>query len=227
MIKPRVLLSWSTGKDAAWTLYALRATNDFDVVGLLTTVNGAFDRVAMHATRSSVLRAQAKAVGLPVLPVLIPWPCPNGQYESAMALALSAARADLGVTHIAFGDLFLEDVRRYRETQLAGTGLAPLFPLWQMNTRVLAEEMISSGLRAVVSCVDLNRLPAAVAGQSFDSALLSELPADVDPCGEGGEFHTIAWDGPMFEHPVECKVGEVVERDGFAFADVLLAQQRS
>jgi len=219
--KPRVLLSWSSGKDAAWALHTLRQAGQFEVVGLLTTLNQAFGRVAMHAVRRSLLEAHADAVGLPLLPVPLPWPCSNGEYEAATAAALEEARDAWGITHIAFGDLFLEEVRAYREQQLVGTGLTPLFPLWGMPTRHLAYEMVSSGLQARLTCVDPRRLSPEFAGRAFDAALLQDLPRDVDPCGEAGEFHTFAWDGPMFGQPISITVGETVERDGFVFTDLL------
>lgn len=224
MSKPRVLLSWSTGKDAAWTLHTLRQAGDVEVVGLLTTINTEFGRVAMHATRQNLLEAQAKAVGLPLLTVPIPWPCSNIQYEAAFLTALEEAKRTLDVTHIAFGDLFLEDIRAYRVAQLQGTGLTPLFPLWGQPTRRLAEEMIADGLQAVLTCVDPRRLSADFTGRSFDTELLDALPADVDSCGEGGEFHTFAFDGPMFASSIAIETGEIVERDGFVFADVLPIQ---
>jgi uncharacterized protein (TIGR00290 family) len=215
----RALLAWSSGKDSAFTLHVLREQG-VEVTGLLTTINDAFDRVAMHAVRLELLRAQADAVGLPLALVRIPWPCPNEAYEAAMAEALAAAR-ERGTTAVAFGDLFLEDVRRYREERMSGTGLVPLFPLWGRPTRALAEEMIALGQRAVLTCVDPRALPRAFAGRAFDAALLRELPAEVDPCGERGEFHSFAWDGPAFRRPVPVRVGEVVDRDGFVFADLL------
>ena len=217
----RALLAWSSGKDSAFTLHVLREQG-VEVTGLLTTINDAFDRVAMHAVRLELLRAQADAVGLPLLEVRIPWPCPNEAYEAAMAEALAAAR-ERGTTAVAFGDLFLEDVRRYREERMSGTGLVPLFPLWGRPTRALAEEMIELGQQAVLTCVDPRALPRAFAGRAFDAALLRELPAEVDPCGERGEFHSFAWDGPAFRRPVPVRVGEVVDRDGFVFADLLPA----
>jgi len=191
-----------------------------EVTGLLTTINDAFDRVAMHAVRLELLRAQADAVGLPLVEVRIPWPCPNEAYEAAMAEALAAAR-ERGTTAVAFGDLLLEDVRRYREERMSGTGLAPLFPLWGRPTRALAEEMIALGQKAVLTCVDPRVLPRDFAGRSFDARLLRELPAEIDPCGERGEFHSFAWDGPAFRRPVPVRVGEVVDRDDFVFADLL------
>ena len=191
-------------------------------MGLLTTVNATHDRVAMHAVRRQLLERQAEAAGLPLHVVDITWPCPNGAYEAAMAAACARAVAD-GVEAIAFGDLFLADVRSYRETQLAPTGLRPLFPLWGLDTTALSREMVASGLRAVLTCVDPQQLDARFVGRAFDAALLAELPAGVDPCGERGEFHTFAWDGPMFRHPVALVAGETVARDGFVFADLVPA----
>lgn len=220
----RVWLSWSTGKDSAWALQELRQWPDVEVVALLTTVNAAFGRVAMHAVRETLLEAQAAAVGLPLIRVPIPHPCPNELYQQAMATAMAQARVE-GVTHIAFGDLYLEDVRRYRETMLADTGIAPLFPLWGRDTAALARQMIAAGLRAVLTCVDPKQLSAEFSGRCFDARLLAELPAGVDPCGERGEFHTFAFAGPMFRTPVPIVAGRCVLRDGFVFTDVLLADQ--
>jgi uncharacterized protein (TIGR00290 family) len=213
------LLAWSSGKDSAFSLHVLRQ-GDVEVVGLLTTLNETHDRVAMHAVRRSLLLAQADAAGLPLTIVPIPSPCPNDVYEAAMARALAAARAD-GVEAVAFGDLFLEDIRRYREKRMAGTGLVPLFPLWGRETRALAEEMIASGLEACLTCVDPRVLPASFAGRRFDRDLLRDLPPGVDPCGENGEFHTFTFAGPMFRAPIPIRSGEVVTRDGFVFADLL------
>jgi uncharacterized protein (TIGR00290 family) len=221
MNRPKALVSWSSGKDSAWTLHVLRQRDQVDVVGLLTTVNEVHDRVAMHAVRTELLRAQANAVNVPLWPVPIPSPCSNAEYEAAMAAALARAR-QTGVTVVAFGDLFLEDIRRYREEKLQGTGITPIFPIWKMPTDILAREMISAALRARLTCIDPKQLPASFAGRAFDQALLSDLPPSVDPCGERGEFHTFAHDGPMFRWPVPVKSGEVVERDGFVFADLLL-----
>ncbi|MBI5494858.1 MAG: adenine nucleotide alpha hydrolase [Deltaproteobacteria bacterium] len=216
-----VLLSWSSGKDAAWSLHVLRQQGT-PVGGLLTTVNDAFQRVAMHAVRETLLEAQAAAAGLPLRKVRIPFPCPNEVYEAAMAAACRDAVAE-GFTHVAFGDLFLPDVRAYREQKLAGTGLQPLFPLWGRPTAALAREMIAGGLRATLTCVDPRVLPPRFCGRAFDAALLDELPPGVDPCGERGEFHTLAHAGPMFAHALDIRVGERVERDGFAFSDVVAA----
>ncbi|HTQ11869.1 MAG TPA: hypothetical protein VMI31_17540 [Fimbriimonadaceae bacterium] len=217
------MLSWSSGKDSAWALHVLRETGEVEVVGLLTTLNEAFDRVAMHAVRSELLKSQAAAAGLPLISVPLPWPCSNEAYEEAMASALDGARARLAMTHVAFGDLYLEDVRAYREERMRDTGLTPLFPLWGKPTRELAGEMIAGGLRAILTCVDPRRLDASFAGREYDLPLLGELPAGVDPCGEGGEFHTFAYAGPMFESNLTVQVGEIVERDGFVFADALPA----
>ena len=202
-------------------LHTLRQEREFDVVALLTTVNQEFQRVAMHAVRRELLEMQASAAGLPLITVPLPWPCSNARYEAAMAAALADAKARFGVTHMAFGDLFLEEVRAYRVRQLAGTGLEPVFPLWQKPTAPLAAEMIAGGLRAVLTCVDPRCLPASFAGRAFDHALLDALPPDVDPCGENGEFHTCVTAGPMFSAPLAVTAGEVVERDGFVFADLL------
>ena len=222
-MRPKALLAWSSGKDSAWALHVLREQGGADaveVVGLLTTLNEAYARVAMHAVRVELLRAQAAAVGLPVTEVPLPWPCSNAQYEAAMGGALEEARR-AGITVVAFGDLFLEDVRRYREDRMAGTGLRPSFPLWGQPTDALARRMIAGGLRARLTCVDPRQLAPSFAGRELDEALLAALPASVDPCGERGEFHTFAYDGPMFARPVAIRAGEIVERDGFVFADLL------
>ena len=216
----RVLLSWSSGKDSAWTLHVLRQDPDVEVVGLLTTVNTTHERVAMHATRRAILKAQAQAAGLPVQVIPLPWPCSNERYELEMSAAIDSA-LKTGVTHIAFGDLFLEDVRAYRCRQLEGSGIEPLFPIWHEPTEPLARRMIDTGVGAFLTCVDPKRLPPSFAGRRFDHAFLDDLPVGVDPCGENGEFHTCVLTGPMFRHPVPASVGEVVERDGFFFADLL------
>lgn len=216
-----VVVSWSSGKDCAWALHALRADPAAEVVGLLTTFTAAFDRVAMHAVRRELVEAQAAAAGLPLSPVWLPWPCPNAEYEGRMATACAALRA-AGVTHVAFGDLFLADVRAYRERQLAGTGLAPLFPLWgtSADTPGLARAMQAAGVRAVLTCVDPKQLPPDFAGREWDADLLADLPPGVDPCGENGEFHTFCHAGPMFRSPIPVAAGAVVTRDGFVFADL-------
>jgi uncharacterized protein (TIGR00290 family) len=217
------LLSWSSGKDSAWALHALRRA-DVPVVGLLTTINQAFDRVAMHAVRRSLLDAQARSIGIPLWPVPLPWPCSNEDYERIMADVCRQAKAE-GIECVAFGDLFLPEVRAYRERQLEGTGLTPLFPLWELPTDALAREMLAGGLKARITCVDPKVLPPTFAGREFDQALLADLPAGVDPCGEKGEFHTFAYGGPMFREPIPISSGEVVERDGFVFADLFLEER--
>jgi uncharacterized protein (TIGR00290 family) len=219
----RVLLSWSSGKDSAWTLHVLRQRPDLEIAGLLTTVNAAFDRVAMHSTRRSVLEMQAHAVGLPLITIPLPWPCPNEEYERIMAAACRDALAQR-ITAIAFGDLFLQDIRAYRERQLQGTGLEPLFPLWQIPTDQLALCMVDGGLRAKLVCVDPAKLSPEFAGREFDDRLLSDLPPTVDPCGENGEFHTCVYAGPMFDQAIPVMTGERVLRDGFWFCDVLPAE---
>jgi uncharacterized protein (TIGR00290 family) len=218
-----VLLSWSSGKDGAWALHALRARPELELVGLLTTVTESFERVAMHGVHRRLLAAQAEAVGLPLFEVSLPYPCSNAVYEARMREALERAKA-AGVERIAFGDLYLEDIRAYREEKLRGTGIEPLFPLWTTPdaTPALARRMLASGLRAVLVCVDPKRLPASFAGRVFDAALLDELPRDVDPCGERGEFHTFCCAGPMFRAPLAVRATGVVERDGFCFADLAL-----
>ena len=217
----KTLVSWSSGKDSAWMLHVLRAEGIGTPAALLTSVNEVFDRVAMHGVRSAVLRAQAEAAGLPLVCIPLPYPCPNEIYEERMAEVVRRA-VDDGFTHVAFGDLFLEDVRRYREERLAGTGLTPIFPLWGRPTNELAREMIAGGLQARLACVDTRKVPAALAGRAFDSELLADLPAGTDPCGERGEFHTCVVGGPMFARPLGVSVGEVVNRDGFVFCDLLL-----
>jgi len=220
-LKPKVLLSWSSGKDSAWTLHVLRQRGEVEVVGLLTTLNTHFQRVAMHGTRYALLKAQAKAARLPLWEIPLPWPCSNEFYESAMSEACDSA-VQQGISAIAFGDLFLEDVRRYREDRLRNTGLEPLFPLWGRNTRELLEEMLAGGLRARIVCVDPSNLPPEFAGRDLSTEMLDSLPAGVDPCGENGEFHTFAFAGPMFYETIPIEDGECVLRDGFVFADILL-----
>ena len=217
----RVLLSWSSGKDSAWALHTLRARGDYHIVGLLTTVNSEFDRVAMHGTRKSVLEAQAKTAGLPLWTVPLPWPCSNQDYEERMR-EVRARAVHEQVDAIAFGDLFLEDVRVYREKQLQSTGLEPLFPLWQRPTTALAHEMIAHGVRAKLTCVDTQQLPSEFAGREFDEAFLSELRLGVDPCAERGEFHTCVYAGPMFDCSIQLEPGDVVTRGRFTYADFKL-----
>lgn len=219
-MRVKALISWSSGKDSAWALHVLRQRGDLEIVGLLTTVNEAADRVAMHAVRSELLRAQAAAAGLPLHTIFIPSPCSNEQYEAAMGRAIERARSE-GITAIAFGDLFLEDIRRYRVEKLAGTGIEPVFPLWGIPTERLARDMIAGGLRARLTCVDPKQLAASFVAREFDHALLAELPEAVDPCGERGEFHSFAYAGPMFSAAIAIESGEIVTRDGFVFADLL------
>ena len=216
-----VLLSWSSGKDSAWVLHRLRNDPDVGLAGLLTTVNASHDRVAMHATRRTVLEAQARAVGLDLHVVPIPWPSNNEAYEAAMDVELRRALGR-GVTHVAFGDIHLDDVREYRIKQLERWGLEPLFPIWHEPTLDLARQMIENGLQAVVTCIDPRSLPRRFVGRPFDESFLSDLPGGVDPCGENGEFHTCVTDGPGFGEALPVRTGEIVERDGFVFADVLL-----
>jgi uncharacterized protein (TIGR00290 family) len=220
MTSRRVLLSWSSGKDSAWTLYLFRQQPDVEVAGLLTTFNEAAGRVAMHAVRRALVEAQASAAGLPLWSVPLPWPCSNTEYEQRMAAVIARAQEG-GITHVAFGDLFLEDVRNYRIRQLAGTGIEPLFPLWGSDTSKLARQMLGAGLRAVLTCVDSRHLPESFVGRPYDTALLSDLPSGVDPCGERGEFHTFCFGGPMFASEIPIEVGEMVSRDGFHFADLV------
>jgi uncharacterized protein (TIGR00290 family) len=219
MSRPKALVAWSSGKDSAWALHEVRRAGGLDVVGLLTTITSEFARVSMHAVREELLDRQAAALGLPCRKVRIPWPCVNETYEAEMARAMAEAR-ESGVTHVVFGDLFLEDVRAYRVEKLAGTGVAPVFPLWGRDTARLAREMIAGGLRATLTCVDPRRLDPSFAGRAFDAALLDALPPDVDPCGERGEFHTYCWAGPMLAEPIGVTAGEVVTREGFVFADL-------
>jgi uncharacterized protein (TIGR00290 family) len=220
MRRLKTLLSWSSGKDSAWTLHTLRRDPRYEVVGLVTTINQAAERVAMHAVRTVLLRTQAAATGLPLWELPIPSPCSNAEYESVMR-ALIARAIDQKINCMAFGDLFLQDIRAYREQQLASTGLTPLFPLWGRDTRALAAEMIAGGLRARITCVDPRAVPATLAGREFDADFLADLPPHADPCGERGEFHTFVYRGPMFMFPIDIASGVVVERDGFVFADLL------
>ena len=215
------MLSWSSGKDSAWALQVLRAQPDIELAGLLTTFNREADRVAMHAVRRELVEMQAAAVSLPLYPVELPWPCPNEEYENILTGALTELKDRLSITHVAFGDLYLEDVRAYREKQMDRLGLTPLFPIWGQPTNELAHQMVAAGVKAWLTCVDPKQLPREFAGRAYDVRLLGELPDGVDPCGENGEFHTFAWDGPMFASPVHVSVGERVERDGFVFTDLM------
>lgn len=219
----KILLSWSSGKDSAWTLHVLRRDGYGDVAALLTSVNETAGRVSMHGVRLDILRAQAEAAGLPLRTVPLPWPCTNDVYEQRMRAAVASAAAD-GFTHVAFGDLFLEDVRQYREQRLAGSGLDPLFPLWGLPTAALAREMIAGGLRARIATLDPRVMPRQLIGAEFDAALLAALPPTVDPCAERGEFHTCVTAGPMFSTALTVEPGDAVERDGFLYGDLLLEQ---
>jgi uncharacterized protein (TIGR00290 family) len=218
----RILLSWSSGKDSVWALHLLRQNPECRVEALVTTFNSAADRVAMHAVRRALVEEQARAVGLPLWQVELPWPCSNVQYEEIMRGVCQRAVAE-GITDIAFGDLYLEDIRAYRERQLEGSGLKPLFPVWKIPTRLLAAHMITAGIRAKITCVDSSKLDRSYAGREYGHEFVDSLPATADPCGENGEFHTFVYEAPVFAHPIAVETGEIVERDGFIFADVLPA----
>ena len=220
--RPKALISWSSGKDSAFALHEIRQAGEFDVVGAVTTVTETFGRVSIHGVRQEILFAQLEAAGLPPRIVPIPYPCPNEIYEARMGEVVASAVKD-GVTHMIFGDLFLADIRAYREQKLAGTGITPVFPLWERPTRALAQAMIASGLKAYVATVDLKKLPAEFAGRAFDERLLADLPEGVDACAENGEFHTCVVAGPMFSHPLAVRPAERVERDGYADCDLVLA----
>ena len=222
MSSKKVWLAWSSGKDSAWALHLLRGTDGIEVTALHTTVTEPYARVSMHAVRVNLLEAQADSAGLPLRKVLIPAPCTNEVYEAAMAQALSEARGQ-GVSAIAFGDIFLADLRDYRERQLARVNMEALFPLWHRDSHALAAEMMRAGLRAYVTCLDPRKLPVDLIGAAFDEAFLARLPAGIDPLGENGEFHTFAWDGPMFRNPIPVTLGESVLREGFLFQDLLPA----
>jgi len=221
--RPRAVVSWSSGKDSAWALETVRRDNNIDIVGLLTTVTEGYGRVSMHGVREDILAAQAQRTGLACATVRIPPRCSNADYEEAFLRALARARR-AGVTRIVFGDLFLEDVRRYRERMLAGSGIEPVFPLWGRDTGELAREMIAGGLSAVVVCLDPRRLARSFAGRTYDARFVNDLPPGVDPCGENGEFHTCVTGGPMFDRALEVVSGAVVEREGFVFADLLAGE---
>jgi uncharacterized protein (TIGR00290 family) len=216
----RVLLSWSSGKDSVWALHLLRQQPDLQVAALLTTFNSAADRVAMHAVRRALVETQAGRTGIPLWAVDLPWPCSNAEYEERMLSVCRRAIAE-DITAVAFGDLFLQDVRDYRVRQLRGTGLEPLFPVWHIPTAQLARDLIAAGVRAKLTCVDPSQLALSFAGRDYDQELLDTLPASVDPCGENGEFHTFVYDAPVFSRSIAVRMGEIVERDGFIFADVL------
>jgi uncharacterized protein (TIGR00290 family) len=217
----RTLLSWSSGKDSAWTLHSLLLQPDVEVVGLYTTINKEFERVAMHAVRTELLYQQAKSLDLPIEIIHISNPCSNAQYETAMGEFITRAK-QLEIEYLAFGDLFLEDVRKYREEKLAGTGITPIFPIWGKNTKSLSKEMIDCGLKAIITCVDPKQLSADFSGKNYDNSFLKQIPESVDPCGEKGEFHSFTFGGPMFKDEIKIQIGETVSRDGFVFTDLLL-----
>ena len=217
---PRAWMSWSSGKDSAYALHMARLAGELEITALLTTVTETFARVSMHGVREELLRAQARATGLPLIEVRIPSPCPNEVYEERMSAVLGGATQG-GVETVVFGDLYLADIRAYREDRLASVGMRAAFPLWKKDTRALAREMIASGMRAVLTCIDPRKVPRELAGREFDESLLDDLPDDVDPCGENGEFHTFAYAGPALRQPIAVRVGDIVDRDGFVFADVL------
>jgi len=219
--RKKVLLSWSSGKDSAWALHILQESNEVELIGLITTFNEQFNRVAMHAVRQELVRQQAAAAELELFEVYIPWPCSNDDYEKAMSAAFINARDEYGVRHIAFGDLYLEDIRAYRERLLVSLDLEPLFPIWGIPTDKLAKDMIDSGLKAKITCLDPKKLSKDFAGRTFDKEFLDDLPECIDPCGEEGEFHTFTYSGPMFKNDIAVETGEVVTRDGFIFADLL------
>jgi uncharacterized protein (TIGR00290 family) len=221
-LRPKALISWSSGKDSAFALHEVRQAGELDVVGSVTTVTETFGRVSIHGVRQEILLAQLAAAGLPPRIVPIPYPCPNEIYEARMGEAVAGAVRE-GITHMVFGDLYLADIRAYREQKLAGTGITPVFPLWDKPTLPLARAMVESGLRAYLATVDLKKLPAEFAGRTFDARLLADLPQGVDPCGENGEFHTCVVAGPMFSHPIAVTTGERVERDGYAYCDLVLS----
>jgi uncharacterized protein (TIGR00290 family) len=223
MPRPKALISWSSGKDSAFALHEIRRAGEYDVVGALTTVTETFGRVSIHGVRQEILAAQCEAAGLPQRIVPIPYPCPNEIYEVRMGDAVARAVTD-GITHMIFGDLYLADIRAYREQKLAGTGITPLFPLWQRPTAALAQAMNASGLEAYLATVDLKKLPADYAGRKFDAQLLADLPEGIDPCGENGEFHTCVVAGPMFAKRLAVTTGERVERDGYAYCDLVMEE---
>jgi uncharacterized protein (TIGR00290 family) len=220
--KPKALISWSSGKDSAFALHEVRRSGEFDVVGALTTVTETFGRVSIHGVRQEILHAQLEAAGLPPRIVPIPYPCPNAIYEARMGEAVTQAVRD-GVTHIIFGDLYLTDIRAYREAKLAGTGITPVFPLWERPTLALAHAMIASGFETYLATVDLKKLPAEFAGRKFNSELLADFPDGIDPCGENGEFHTCVVAAPIFNRRLPVVTGERLERDGYGYCDLVLS----
>jgi uncharacterized protein (TIGR00290 family) len=223
-VRKKLLVSWSSGKDSGWMLHVLRHYGEFEIAGLMTTMNAAFARVAMHGVRQELVEAQAAAAGLPLWPVPLPWPCSNEQYEAAMrALYAEAVRA--GTEAVAFGDLYLEDVRRYREDRMRGSGLTPVFPLWKLDTQRLIRDMLDGGLRSRIVCLDPKKLPEFFAGRELNQETIDQFPLGIDPCGESGEFHSFVFDGPMFARAIPVQVGETILRDGFVFTDLMLAKE--
>ena len=218
-MKRKTLMSWSSGKDSAWALYKLQRNPEIDLAGLFCTVNKAFNRAAMHAVRVELLQQQAESIGLPLEIIEIPYPCSNDAYEEIMTLFVEKAKKN-NIEHFAFGDLFLEDVRNYREEKLKGTGITPIFPIWGIPTDKLSREMISSGLRAVITCIDPKQIPNDFVGKEYNESFLNDIPEGVDPCGENGEFHSFVFYGPMFKEQIEISFGDVVHRDGFVFMDI-------
>lgn len=218
--KPKAILSWSSGKDSAYSLFMALKESPFEIVALLTTVTDPFQRVSMHGVREKLLESQAQAIGLPLHKIRIPSPCPNEIYEAKM-IEYVKAHLKNGVAHFIFGDLFLEDIRQYREQRLSPLGIKCVFPLWLQDTRALAHKMIRDGFEAILTCVDLKKLPKEFAGRKFDQKLLNDLPKGIDPCGENGEFHSFVYGGPIFKESIPIQLGETVEREGFAFADIL------
>lgn len=225
-MKTKILLSWSSGKDSAWTLHTLRRQPDVEIIGLLTTFNQSNNRVAMHGVRMELVEKQAEAAGIPLWPVPLPFPCSNEEYEASMRVVIERAQ-HAGVIQVAFGDLFLEDIRAYRENMMTGTGIHPIFPIWRMRseTKALAKEMLKNNLRTVLTTVDPKRLNPSFAGRLYDEGLLDDLPEGVDPCGENGEFHTFCFDAPIFAHPIPIQAGETITRDGFVYTDLLHAEK--
>ena len=216
----KVLLSWSSGKDSAWTLHLLRQQPNIHVAALLTTFNSEANRVAMHAVRRLLVEAQSERTGIQLWPVELAWPCSKLEYDDRMRIVCQRAAAE-GITAVAFGDLFLQDIRNYRERQLQGTGLTPLFPVWQIPTDKMSRDMMAAGVKAKITCVDASKPAKSFAGHEHDLQLLQALPSGIDPCGENGEFHTFVYDAPVFSGPIAVRTGEVIERDGFAFADLV------
>jgi len=223
-MKKRTLLSWSSGKDSAWALQVLRRQSNIDIVGLFSTINQEYERVPMHAVRNELLQQQAESVGLPIQVIPIPNPCSHTEYENIMGEFIAQVK-EQRIDCIAFGDLYLEDIRKYREEKLDNTGITPIFPLWGKDTEALSKEMVACGLRAIITCIDPRSMPPGFAGKEYNASFLEQIPAGVDPCGENGEFHSFAFDGPMFKRTVNLRVGETISRDGFIFTDLLPEQQ--